>query len=67
MFDLLNMFGYFNSNHIFTFKVSIMKDSMLVNVCLRNGVKEQYTTNDNECMNSKFKKHINYNHRIRNK
>ena len=37
-----------------------MKESMLANVRLRNGVKEQYTTNDNECMNSKFKKHVNY-------
>ena len=37
-----------------------MKDSMLANVRLRNSIKEKYTTNDNECMNFKFKNHVNY-------
>ena len=37
-----------------------MKDSMLMDVRRRNGILHKYTTNDNECMNSKFKKHVNY-------
>ena len=37
-----------------------MKDTMLLDVRRRNGVHDKYTTNDNECMNSKFKKHVNH-------
>ena len=37
-----------------------MKDTMLLNVRVRNGIEGKYTTNDNECMNSKFKRHVNY-------
>ena len=37
-----------------------MKDTMLLDVRLRNGIRDKFTTNDNECMNSKFKKHVNY-------
>ena len=37
-----------------------MKDTMLLDVLRRNGVHDKYTTNDNECMNSKFKKHVNH-------
>ena len=44
----------------YIFKALIMKDSMLANIHLRNGIKDKYTTNDNECMNSKFKNHVNY-------
>ena len=36
-----------------------MKDTMLLDVHRRNGVHDKYTTND-ECMNSKFKKHVNH-------
>ena len=37
-----------------------MKDSMLMDVRRRNAILHKYTTNDNECMNSKFKKHVSY-------
>ena len=37
-----------------------MKDSMLLDVRRRNGIQGRYTTNDSECMNSKFKKHVRH-------
>ena len=37
-----------------------MKDSMLLDVRRRNGIQGRYTTNDNESMNSKFKKHVRH-------
>ncbi len=37
-----------------------MKESMLKDVRLRNGITGKYSTNDNQCMNLKFQNLVNY-------